>query len=79
MKLSVITLPRCLQNNRINIEWVYMYARQVETGQVPYSHTACMGDRSSVDAHLACLDATQQWLCSSLKKTLIPGMNGSTN
>ncbi len=72
-------LPWCLRNNRINTEWVYMYARRVETGSVPYSYRVCIGDRGSVDNCLACLDATQQWLRSALKKMLIPGMNSLTN
>ncbi len=48
--LGVTTLPQCLQNNRINTEWVYMYVRRVEMTSVPYSYRACIGDHGSVDA-----------------------------
>ena len=42
---GVTMLLWCLQNNRINTEWVYMYAQQGETGSVPHSYTACVGDQ----------------------------------
>ncbi len=51
---------------------------EVKRGQC---HTAiqCVWRTGPGDARLTCLDATQQWLCSTLKKTLQPGINGFTN
>ncbi len=51
---------------------------EVKRGQC---HTAIQHVKGTgpVDARSACLDATQQWLCSTLKKTLIPRINGLTN
>ncbi len=45
------------------------------------SYIACMRGLCPVDTRLACLGATQQWLCSavSLAKTLIPETNGLTD
>ena len=50
---------------------VYMYTQRLETGSVPHSYRACLGN-GPVDARLVCMDATQQWLGGALKKNPIP-------